>query len=91
MRDFDFIRMMIEETCKSHSASYHVLCVEDDYCRYKLSCEFVNGVPSICITYDDVNGNVEVYKEVTNVSDTQALKDLLEVWQEIEDSFDVED
>ena len=83
----DFIMMMIEEACRSHSSSYHVLSVDDDYCRYIMRCEFVNGAPSLCIMYDDVNSGMEVYKEVTDISDTQAINDLIEVWNEIEESF----
>ena len=91
MNNFDFVMMMIEETCKSHSTSYHVLCVEDNYGRYLMRAEWVNGAPSLCIMYDDVNGNAEIYKEVTNVSDTQTLKDLLGVWDDIASSFGEED
>ena len=87
MNDFNYVRMMIEEACKSHSSSYHVLSVDDDYCRYIMRCEFVNGAPSLCIMYDDVNGGLEVYREVTNISDTQAINDLLAEWQEIVESF----
>ena len=87
MNNFEFVMMMVDEACKSHSSSYHVLCVEDGYGRYLMRAEFVDGAPSLCIMYDDVNGGLEVYKEVTDIDDTQAIKELIAEWQEIEDSF----
>lgn len=87
MNDFKFVMEMIEEACKSHSSSYHVLCVEDGYGRYLMRAEFVDGAPSLCIMYDDVNGSMEVYREVSNINDMQAIKDLIAEWQEIEESF----
>ena len=91
MDNFEFALVMVNEACKSHSSSNHVLCVDDGYCRYTLRAEWLNGVPSLCIMYDDVNGEVGIYKEVTDISDTQAIKDLIAEWQEIEDSFDKEE
>lgn len=87
MNDFKFVMEMIEEACKSHSSSYHVLCVEDGFGRYLMRAEFVNGAPSLCIMYDDVNKGMEVYREVSDVSDTEAIKALIAEWQEIEESF----
>ena len=87
MNNFEFVMEMIEEACRSHSSSYHVLSVDDGYGRYIMRCEFINDAPSLCIMYDDVNGGLEVYREVTNISDTQAIKDLIAEWQEIEESF----
>lgn len=87
MNNFKFVMEMIEEACKSHSSSYHVLCVDDGYGRYLMRAEWVNGAPSLCIMYDDVNGGMEVYHEVSDVSDTDAIKDLIAEWQDIEDSF----
>ena len=87
MNDFEFVMEMIEEACRSHSSSYHVLSVDDDFGRYIMRAEFVNGAPSLCITYDDVNGGFEVYREVSNISDTDAIKALIAEWQEIEESF----
>ena len=87
MNNFEFVMMMVDEACKSHSSSYHVLCVEDGYGRYLMRAEFVDGAPSLCIMYDDVNGGLEVYKEVTDIDDTQAIKELIAEWQEIEESF----
>lgn len=87
MNDFKFVMEMIEEACKSHSSSYHVLCVEDGFGRYLMRAEWLNGAPSLCIMYDDVSGRLEVYHEVLDVSDTQAIKDLLVIWQEIVESF----
>ena len=87
MNDFEFVMLMVDEACRSHSSSYHVLSVDDGYGRYIMRCEFINGAPSLCIMYDDVNGGLEVYREVTNISDTQAIKDLIAEWQEIESSF----
>ena len=87
MNDFEFVMMMINEACKSHSSSYHVLNVDDGYGRYLMRAEWLNGAPSLCIMYDDVSGRLEVYHEVLDVSDTQAIKDLLVIWQEIVESF----
>lgn len=87
MENFEFVMLMINEACKSHSSSYHVLNVEDGYGRYLMRAEWVNGAPSLCIMYDDVNGGMEVYREVTNISDTQAIKDLIAEWRSIEKSF----
>ena len=89
MNDFEFVMLMVDEACRSHSSSYHVLSVDDGYGRYIMRCEFINGAPSLCIMYDDVNGGLEVYREVTNISDTQAIKDLIAEWHEIEESFGV--
>ena len=87
MNDFEFVVLMINEACKSHSSSYHVLCVEDGYARYILRAEWLDNHPSLCIMYDDVNGGMEVYREVTDISDTQAIQELIAEWQEIEESF----
>ena len=87
MNNFDFVMMMIEETCKSHSTSYHVLCVEDNYGRYLMRAEWVNGAPVVCIMYDDVNRSMEVYREVLDVNDINAINALIAEWQEIEKSF----
>ena len=87
MSNFDYVMMMVNEACKSHSSSYHVLNVEDGYGRYIMRAEFVDGAPSLCIMYDDVNGSMEVYREVSNIDDMQAIKDLIAEWQEIESSF----
>ena len=87
MNDFEFVMLMVDEACKSHSSSYHVLCVDDDYCRYIMRCEFVNGAPVVCIMYDDVNRPLEVYREVLDVTDTDAIEALIAEWQEIESSF----
>ena len=87
MNDFKFVMEMIEEACKSHSSSYHVLCVEDGYGRYLMRAEWLNGAPSLCIMYDDVNGGLEVYREVSDISNTDAIQRLIAEWQEIEESF----
>ena len=87
MNDLKFVMMMVDESCKTHSSSYRVLCIGDDYGRYLMRAEWVNGAPSLCIMYDDVNGGLEVYREVTNIDDMQAIKDLIAEWQDIEDSF----
>ena len=87
MNDFKFVMEMIEEACKSHSSSYHVLCVEDGYGRYLMRAEWLNGAPVVCIMYDDVNGGLEVYREVSDISDTNAINALIAEWQEIEKSF----
>ena len=87
MNDFEFVMLMVDEACRSHSSSYHVLSVDDGYSRYIMRAEFVNGAPSLCIMYDDVNGGLEVYREVSNIDDMQAIKDLIAEWQEIEESF----
>ena len=87
MNDFEFVMLMVDEACKSHSSSYHVLSVDDDYGRYIMRCEFVNGAPSLCIMYDDVNRPLEIYKEVLDVNDTKAIEALIAEWHEIEKSF----
>ena len=87
MNDFEFVMLMVDEACKSHSSSYHVLNVEDGYGRYLMRAEWVDGAPSLCIMYDDVNSGMEVYREVSNIDDMQAIKDLIAEWQEIESSF----
>ena len=89
MENFDYVLMMVDEACKSHSTSYHVLCVEDEHERYIMRAEWVNGAPSpsLYIMYEDVNGGLEVYHEVSDISDTQSIKDLLEVWDDIEEMF----
>ena len=87
MNNFDFVMLMINETCKSHSSSYHVLCVQDDYARYILRADWFEGAPVVCIMYDDVNRGMEVYSEVLDVTDTKAIEALIAEWQEIEESF----
>ena len=87
MNNFDYVMLMIDEACKSHSSSHHVLCVEDGYGRYLMRAEWFDNHPSLCIMYDDVNRGLEVYREVSDISDTQAIKDLIAEWQGIEESF----
>ena len=87
MDNFEFVMMMVNEAIILKEESYHCLCVDDGYCRYLMRAEWANGAPSICIMYDDVNGGFEVYREVTDISDTDAIKALVSEWQEIEDSF----
>ena len=83
----DFIKDIIEESKRTHQASMQILCVQDDYARYILRADWFEGVPVVYIAYDDVNRPLEVYKEVIDVNDTQAIKDLIAEWQEIESSF----
>ena len=83
----DFIADIIEESRRTHKASMQILCVQDDYARYILRADWFEGAPSLCIMYDDVNRGMEVYKEVLDVSDTDAIQQLIEDWHEIEESF----
>ena len=83
----DFIMDIIEESKMTHEASMQVLCVQDDYARYILRADWFNGAPVVCIMYDDVNSGLEVYREVLDVTDTQAIDDLIAEWHKIEESF----
>lgn len=83
----DFINDILDESFLTHQASTQILCVQDDYCRYILRADWVNGAPSLCIMYDDVNRGMEVYREVLDVNDTDAIQQLIAEWQEIEKSF----
>ena len=83
----DFIADIIEESRMTHKASMQVLCVQDDYARYILRADWFNGAPVVCIMYDDVNRGMEVYSEVLDVTDTQAIDDLIAEWQDIASSF----
>ena len=83
----DFIKDIIEESRRTHQASMQILCIEDGYARYTLRADWLEGVPVVYITYDDVNRPLEIYKEVLDVNDTQAIQDLIAEWQEIESSF----
>ena len=86
MNDLEFVMLMVNEACKSHSSSYHVMCVEDEHERYIMCAEWVDGAPSICIMHEDAN-RVEVYLEVSDISDTDAIKELISEWHEIEEIF----
>ena len=83
----DFIADIIEESRMTHEASMQILCVQDAYARYILRADWLNGAPVVCIMYDDVNRGMEVYSEVLDVTDTDAIKALIAEWQEIEESF----
>ena len=83
----DFIMDIIEESKMTHEASMQVLCVQDDYARYILRADWFNGAPVVCIMYDDVNRGLEVYREVLDVTDTQAIDDLIYEWHKIEEMF----
>lgn len=83
----DFIMDIIEESKMTHEASMQILCVQDDYARYILRADWLDGAPVVCIMYDDVNRGMEVYKEVLDVTDTQAIDDLISEWHKIEESF----
>ena len=83
----DFIMDIIEESKMTHEASMQILCVQDDYARYILRADWFNGAPVVCIMYDDVNRGLEVYREVLDVTDTQAIDDLISEWHKIEESF----
>ena len=83
----DFIADIIEESRMTHQASMQILCVQDEYARYILRADWLNGAPSLCIMYDDVNIGMEVYSEVSDISDTDAIQALIAEWQEIEKSF----
>lgn len=83
----DFIMDIIEESKMTHEASMQILCVQDDYARYILRADWFNGAPVVCIMYDDVNRGLEVYREVLDVTDTQAIDDLIAEWHKIEESF----
>ena len=85
MNNLDFVMMMVGEARKSHQSSHHVLCVYDDYGRYIMRAEW-NGVPTVCILYDDVNRGLEIYDEAKEISRREIYR-LLEVWREIENSF----
>lgn len=83
----DFILDIIEESRRTHQASMQILCVQDDYARYILRADWLGGVPVVYIAYDDVNRPLEIYKEVLDVNDTQAINDLIAEWRDIEKSF----
>ena len=83
----DFIMDIIEESRMTHEASMQILCVQDEYARYILRADWLEGVPVVCIMYDDVNRPLEVYKEVLDVTDTQAIDDLIAEWHKIEEMF----
>ena len=83
----DFINDIIEESKMTHEASMQILCVQDDYARYILRADWFNDAPVVCIMYDDVNRGLEVYREVLDVTDTQAIDDLIAEWHKIEESF----
>ena len=83
----DFIMDIIEESKMTHEASMQVLCVQDDYARYILRADWLDGAPVVCIMYDDVNRGMEAYMEVLDVTDTQAINDLIAEWHKIEESF----
>ena len=83
----DFINDIIEESRMTHEASMQILCVQDDYARYILRADWFNGAPVVCIMYDDVNGGLEIYREVLDVNDADAIQQLIAEWQEIEESF----
>ena len=83
----DFIMDIIEESKMTHEASMQILCVQDDYARYILRADWFNDAPVVCIMYDDVNRSMEVYREVLDVSDSDAINALIAEWQEIEKSF----
>ena len=87
MNDFEFVMLMVDEACKSHSSSYHVMSVDDVYGRYLMRAEWLNGAPVVCIMYEDVNGGLEVYREVLDVNDADAIQQLIAEWQEIEEIF----
>ena len=83
----DFITDIIEESRRTHEASMQILCVQDDYARYILRADWFNGAPVVCIMYDDVNRGMAVYSEVLDVTDTQAINDLIAEWHKIEEMF----
>ena len=83
----DFIRDIVEESRRTHQASMQILCLQDEYARYILRADWLEGVPVVCIMYDDVNGGMEVYSEVLDVNDADAINALIAEWQEIEESF----
>lgn len=83
----DFINDIIEESRRTHQASMQILCVQDDYARYILRADWFEGAPVVCIMYDDVNRSMEVYREVLDVNDINAINALIAEWQEIEKSF----
>ena len=83
----DFIMDIIEESKMTHEASMQILCVQDEYARYILRADWLDGAPVVCIMYDDVNRSMEVYREVLDVSDSDAINALIAEWQEIEKSF----
>lgn len=83
----DFIADIIEESRRTHQASMQILCVQDDYARYILRADWFEGAPVVCIMYDDANRGMEVYREVLDVNDTDAIKALIAEWQDIEESF----
>ena len=83
----DFIKDIVEESVRTHQASMQILCVQDNYCRYIMRADWFEGSPVVCIMYDDVNRGMEVYREVLDVTDAQAINDLIAEWREIESSF----
>ena len=89
MDNFELVLKMAMEATVLHEKSLNVLCVEDDYERYILKGDWYNGAPTLYITYDNVHGDGCIYYEVNRVNRQEIVR-LLEVWQEIEDSFEGE-
>lgn len=84
---FDYITRMVEEASSTHGESTHVLCAQDEYARYIMRADWLDGAPVVYITYDDVNSPTQIYSEVLDTSNTQALNALIAKWQEIGKSF----
>ena len=84
---FDYIMRMVEEASSTHGESTHVLCAQDEYARYIMRADWLDGAPAVNITYDDVNSPMQIHSEVLDTSNTQVLNALITEWLEIEKSF----
>ena len=87
MNNFELVIKMAMESTVLHEKSFHALCVEDDYERYILTADWYKGSPTLYITYDNVHGDRYIYYEVKEVNRAEIVR-ILDVWQEIEKSFE---
>ena len=86
MENFELVLKMAMEATVLHEKSLNSLCLSDEYERYILKGDWCEGKPTLYITYDNVHGDWKIYYEVREISRQEIVR-LLDVWQEIEDSF----
>ena len=87
---FEVVLKMVMEATVLHDKSLNAMCIEDEYERYILTANWYDGAPTLYITYDNVHGDGCIYYEVGEINRQEIVR-LLEVWQEIEESFGEED
>ena len=89
LENFEMVIKMVSEATVLKEKSLNRLCVGDEYDRYILTADYVQGRPTLYIVHDNINNGYNICYEVKEISKIEIVH-LLDEWQEIVSMFEEE-